>query len=304
MAISDISLASTMRSSLLNLKSTSKSIDQAQARLSSGLKVNSALDNPTNFFIAQAHINRATDLNNRKDGVREAIQTINTANSGGTAISTLLQAATGIANATLSTSDPPSINAYATQFDEIYAQIDTIASDSSYRGINLLNNQTLTVEFAEQTDQSTLDIPGVDATSDGLGLEKVISGGTSVPMGTGADIVSTPTPTPPFPYSGAPLNVGFPFTFNIDNSGDPHTTPTTLADTVITPVAYLEVNGVALDDLASTDISFSGDSQSMTITINSLTGDIFPGDTIQFFFYPDDGQSERTFPTDKAAAEL
>lgn len=93
------------------------------------------------------------------------------------------------------------------------------------------------------------------------------------------------------------------FTFPIDNSGHPHTTLTTLADTVITPVAYLEVNGVPLDDLASTDISFTGDSKSMTITINNLTANISPGDTVKFVFYPDD-QIERTFPTDKTITEF
>ena len=302
MALFDIQLTSGMRSSLLTLKRTDKDIDKTQQRLSSGHKVNSALDNPTNFFAAQAHINRAADLNERKDLIREAIQTIKTADAGITAISTLLQAANGVANAARGTSDQPSIDGFASQFDEILSQIDTITYDSSYRGTNLLNNQTMTVDFAEQAGQSFLQISGVDATSSGLGLEKVNAAGTTVPVATGAAVVSTPIDTPSFPYTGFPLTTGEPFTFPIDNSGNPHTTPTTLADTVITPVAYLMVNGVA-GDLAITDIAFSGDSKSMTITINSLTADIFPGDTIQFVFYPDD-QIERTFATDKPAAEF
>ena len=303
MAFSDISLTSGIRSTVLNMKRISKSFELVQARLSTGLKVNSSLDNPTSFFAAQAHMNRAADLNGRKDGIREAIQAINAANAGIAAVSELLQTASGVANAARNTSDPPSIHDFAAQFDEILSQVDTITTDSSYRGTNLLNNQSMTVNFAEQAGQSTLEISGVDATSSGLGLEKVLSGGAEIPVGTGADIVSAPIDTPAFPYTGLPLSIGDSFTFPIDNSGHPHTTPTTLADTVITPVAYLEVNGVPLDDLASTDISFTGDSKSMTITINSLTSNISPGDTVKFVFYPDD-QIERTFPTDKTIAEF
>ena len=52
MAISDISLTSGMRNNLLALQSTTKNLQQTQDRLSSGKRVNSALDNPTNFFAA------------------------------------------------------------------------------------------------------------------------------------------------------------------------------------------------------------------------------------------------------------
>ncbi len=175
MAVADISLTSGMRGSLYSLQRISSDMARTQMRLSTGLKVNSALDNPTDFFAAQDHLNRASDLNERLDGVSEAIQTINAANDGITAISSLLNAAKGIASAAQGTNDQASRSAYSHQFTEILSQIDTIKGDSSYRGTNLLGSQSLTVDFAAITGQSTLTIAGFDASSSGLGLTQPIS---------------------------------------------------------------------------------------------------------------------------------
>lgn len=175
MALSDISLTSAMRSSLFNLQGIDKSIDRTQMRLSTGRKVNSALDNPTNFFAAQAHLSRAFDLSGRKDSLSEGIQVISAANHGITAISSLLQSASAIADSALSTGDPSSRLSLARQFDEILNQIDTITSDSTYRGTNLLNSQSLTVDFAEASGQSSLTITGTDTSSSGLGVSRALS---------------------------------------------------------------------------------------------------------------------------------
>ncbi len=69
MAISDISLTAGMRSNLLNLQSTATLLDRTQTRLSTGKKVNTALDDPVNFFKAQSYTNRASDLAGLKDGM-------------------------------------------------------------------------------------------------------------------------------------------------------------------------------------------------------------------------------------------
>ncbi len=180
MALSDISLTSGMRGSLLSLQGISKSIDHTQERLSTGRKVNSALDNPTNFFASQAHTNRASDLNGRKDGIREAIQQLFAANNGITAISSLLEAAKGLGNAALGTADQASRDAFSMQFDETLSQINTIANDSNYRGTNLLKSDSLNLNFSESTNASTLNVTGVEATNVGLLVSKANSGGTPV----------------------------------------------------------------------------------------------------------------------------
>jgi flagellin len=166
MALTDISLTSGMRSNLVSLQSTVELLNRTQERLSSGKKVNSALDNPTNFFAAQSHLQRAGDLAARKDGMTEAIQVVKAANSGIEGITTLIEAAKGLATAarTAGTTEAATL---ANQFNTIMTQIDDLAEDSGYKGVNLLDDADLTVEFNESGDNK-LVIGGFDASSTGL----------------------------------------------------------------------------------------------------------------------------------------
>jgi len=170
MAISDISLTAGMRNNLLALQKTASQLQTTQDRLSSGKRVNSALDNPTNFFAAQGHMERASDLSDRKDGMSEAIQTVKAADNGIKAITALIQSAKGLASAAQSTNDTLSQATYFTQFMQIQSQIDTLASDSGYRGTNLLTQGTLAIEFSDKTGVATLTVQGTDNTSAGLSV--------------------------------------------------------------------------------------------------------------------------------------
>lgn len=76
-----------------SMKNTQKLIDKAQLRLSSGKDVNSALDNPTSFFVSRALSQRAADLSLLLDGISLNIQTIKGANVGAEAIMKLIDQA-------------------------------------------------------------------------------------------------------------------------------------------------------------------------------------------------------------------
>ena len=71
-----------MRSNLISLQNISKLQDQTQLRLSTGLKVNSAIDNPSSYYAAQSLSNRAGDLRSLLDAMGQGIQTIKAANEG------------------------------------------------------------------------------------------------------------------------------------------------------------------------------------------------------------------------------
>jgi len=142
-------------------------MNRTQDRLSSGKKVNSALDNPTNYFAAQAHTSRANDISGRKDSMNEAIQTVTTASRGIDSINTLIESAKGIAQAALATSDTTQRAQYVTQYNAVISQINTLASDSGYRGTNLLVGNTLTVKFNED-GSSSLSVEGFKATATGM----------------------------------------------------------------------------------------------------------------------------------------
>ena len=189
MAISDISLTSGMRSNLLQLQGTAKNIDRTQERLSTGRQVNSALDNPTNFFASQAALNRAADFSGRKDGMGEAIQNVKAADAGITAISALVSAAKGLAEAALGTTVTAERTAFATQYNSLRTQIDTLATDSVYRGTNLLKGDNLTVNFNESAS-SNLTVTGFTATSSS-GLSLAAATNTVSDWTTGTTAAST-----------------------------------------------------------------------------------------------------------------
>jgi flagellin-like hook-associated protein FlgL len=89
--MSDISLSKAVRSNLLSLQSTAEMMGKTQDRLSSGNKVNSALDNPTNFFTASSLNSRAGDLNSLMDSMANGIQTLEAADNGLTSITKTLE---------------------------------------------------------------------------------------------------------------------------------------------------------------------------------------------------------------------
>jgi flagellin-like hook-associated protein FlgL len=90
-----------MRSNLSQLQSSVNLLSRTQSRLSSGKEVNSALDNAVNYFAAQGHMQRATDISSYKDGMAESINTIKAANNGIESITTMLETAKGVAESAL-----------------------------------------------------------------------------------------------------------------------------------------------------------------------------------------------------------
>lgn len=191
MAVNDISLTSGMRNNLLSLQKTSDLINTTQQRLSTGKKVNSPLDNPTNYFAAQTHLERASDLTARKDGMAEAVQMVKAADAGIKAITSLIESAKGVASSAAATSSATDRANYAATFNTLMNQITQLASDSGYRGTNLLTNQNQTVEFGQSTGTSTLGITGFNATAAGLTIDTATissspsSGGVASANGTG-----------------------------------------------------------------------------------------------------------------------
>ncbi|WP_441242902.1 flagellin N-terminal helical domain-containing protein [Tardiphaga sp. 768_D3_N2_1] len=96
-----ITLSASVRQNLLSLQSTADLLSITQNRLATGNKVNSALDNPTNFFTAQGLNNRASDISNLLDGIGNGVQILQAANTGITSLQKLVDSAKSIANQAL-----------------------------------------------------------------------------------------------------------------------------------------------------------------------------------------------------------
>src|SRR3954467_11684005 len=97
----NIVLSASVRQNLLSLQSTADLLATTQERLSTGKKVNTALDNPTNFFTAQGLDNRASDIGNLLDGIGNGVQVLQAANTGITSLQKLVDSAKSIANQVL-----------------------------------------------------------------------------------------------------------------------------------------------------------------------------------------------------------
>jgi len=173
-----VDLSAAIRSNLLTLSRTTNLIDRTQNRLSTGLKVSSALDDAAAFFAARGLSNRADDLNALKDGIDQGISTIEAAINGIEAVTELVEQAKGLAISAKATGDTNERSSLAVQFDALLSQIDDLTNDSSFSGTNLLKSSpdNLTVNFNED-GTSTLTISGIDTTTATSGLN--VAGATN-----------------------------------------------------------------------------------------------------------------------------
>src|SRR3982074_2995703 len=112
--MSGIVLSASVRQSLLSLHPTAQFLSPTQHRRSTGKKVNTALDNPTNFFTAQGLDNRANDISNLLDGIGNGVQVLQAANTGITSLQKLVDTAKSIASQVLQTTVGYSTKASAT----------------------------------------------------------------------------------------------------------------------------------------------------------------------------------------------
>src|SRR5437879_12889602 len=99
--MTDIVLTAAVRQNLLSLQGTAELLSTTQPRLATGKKVNSALDNPTNFFTAAGLDARASDIGNLLDSIGNGVQVLQAANTGITSLSKLVDTAKSIANQAL-----------------------------------------------------------------------------------------------------------------------------------------------------------------------------------------------------------
>lgn len=178
MAISNISLTSSMRSNLISLQNTQKLMDTTQNRLSTGKKVNSAMDNPSNYFTAQSLTARANDLSALMDSIGQAISTLETADEGITSLTKFVDQAKSIANSARDTMNVKSSKTSSVMFDptnvknqKVLDAVGGIAAGDSFT-IRLGNATEMTGNVNLNPTQKLSDL-GVAA---GQNLEIIVDG--------------------------------------------------------------------------------------------------------------------------------
>ncbi|MDB5091823.1 MAG: hypothetical protein JWR09_5817, partial [Mucilaginibacter sp.] len=182
--MSGITLSSSVRQNLLSLQSTADLLSTTQSRLSTGNKVNSALDNPTNFFTAQGLNNRSSDINNLLDGIGNGVQILQAANTGITSLQKLVDSAKSIANQALQTT-----TGYSTK-SNVSTTIAGATSDD-LRGTTTFTNAVATGSVLY--DGTAGGATAITATTKLGGAQATLTGSSISDNGTGTPALSVST---------------------------------------------------------------------------------------------------------------
>ena len=165
---SDITLSKGVRSNLLSLQNTAQLLNRTQERLATGKKVNSALDNPINFFTSSGLSSRANDLSRLLDSVGNAVQTLQAADKGISAINTLVETAQATAKQAL----------VAREGDVDFALTDTGNTLADDAAVAAVAAGTLTIQVGNGAVQTlTFGAGGIQTQAD---LTTALAGVTGV----------------------------------------------------------------------------------------------------------------------------
>jgi flagellin-like hook-associated protein FlgL len=143
-----IALTASMRSNLLSLKNTQAMFSKTQDKLSTGYKVNSAIDNPSSYFTAQALNSRANDLSTLLDGIGQAISTLEVADQGITTLQSFVEQAKTVANNARDTQNVASNTTTMQKFDT--DRLRTLTLDQQMT--TLTNTDELVIRSGKSTE--------------------------------------------------------------------------------------------------------------------------------------------------------
>jgi flagellin-like hook-associated protein FlgL len=192
--MSNIVLSAGVRQNLLSLQNTADLMGITQNRLATGKKVNSALDNPTNFFTSQSLQNRAGDLNDLLDSIGQAQKTLDATNKGLTSITSLVQSAKSIAKQARQASLPSAvtygaINVAATNQAESLGTTGngsaiTVANSTTYSfDLNLNGGGATTVTYTSDADATYAEIlAGLQASFASAATTEGVTAGTDIEL--------------------------------------------------------------------------------------------------------------------------
>jgi flagellin-like hook-associated protein FlgL len=185
--MSGIVLSASVRQNLLSLQSTAELLSTTQNRLSTGNKVNSALDNPTNFFTAQGLNNRASDIGNLLDSIGNGVQVLQAANTGITSLQSLVASAKSIANQVLQA--PTGYTTKSTSTSTVL--VGTASAANLVDGVGFKSGQTIIVAASGNLPAVTVTL-GATESLDQLNTA-LAPGGLTASIDSGNHLVFTTT---------------------------------------------------------------------------------------------------------------
>lgn len=177
MATDKVALTASMRSNLLSLKNTQKMFDKTQDRLSTGYKVNSAMDNPSSYFTAQSLNSRADDLSSLLDSIGQAISTLQTADEGITSLQDFVEQAKSIANSARDTANVSASTKSTIKFDKDALKSQKVVGEAIP---NAKVGDTMVIRYGDSTKITGTTNVQEDTLLSGIGLDALKAGDASI----------------------------------------------------------------------------------------------------------------------------
>jgi len=217
------------------------------------------------------------------DSMGQAISTIKAADEGIEAITSFVEQAKAVANSALETKDAEERDKYMSQYNSIRDQINQLAKDSGYKGVNLINGDSLTVTFNEDRT-SDLTIAAQNATTTGLGINEASAWDAKI-VGAGGTAVTTATAITEGTGGVMSAEVAKDAVFSVGTGDDTKyyqakadlTTSDVLADVLANPAKAVEVAVVkegntikSFHDTATGNTTINNAINSTTDAINKL----------------------------------
>ena len=191
--MSGIVLSASVRQNLLSLQSTAALLATTQNDLATGNAVNSALDNPTNFFTAEGLNNRASDIGSLLDSIGNGVQVLQAANTGITSLQSLVSSAQSIANQVLQTPVGYSTKSNITSAAITGATADDLlgpGTNNTVTGTTITNNASPAVDITATTLLVTASGANTLTTTPVNGSSFTVDGKT-ISFSTGQTTVTT-----------------------------------------------------------------------------------------------------------------
>ncbi len=177
MSTNKIALTASMRSNLLSLKNTQKLFDSTQDKLSTGYKVNSAMDNPSSYFTAQSLNARADDLSTLLDSIGQAISTLQTADQGITSLQDFVSQAKSIANSARDTANVSAKVTSTVKFDKDALKSQKVIGDAVP---NAVANDKMVIRYGDSTKLTGTTNVKEDTLLSGIGMNEIDAGEASI----------------------------------------------------------------------------------------------------------------------------
>ena len=180
MALNSVNTNQGAMIALQNLNATNKDLGTVQNRVNTGLKIATAKDNGAIWAIAQNQRAESTSLNAVVSSLQRGQSVADVAMSAGTAISDILvQMKEKVLAATEAGISTASKQALSDEYEALRNQIDTIANNATFDGVNLISNSatnTASIKAIANADATeTIDIDHVDLSKSNSAIAATLS---------------------------------------------------------------------------------------------------------------------------------